>query len=131
MRVVVPGAVIYHLLQPLDRLQGLFRGIVAGGVIITYTLPTGCYVTTPINVNPLPTIIGSTTICQGAPTTLTGSISGGTWVSSNTAAATIDLNSGLISAVALGNTYITYTLPAPTGCSVTEIVTGKNFSDPP
>ena len=97
--------------------SGIVTGIVAGGVIITYTLPTGCNATTPVTINPLPSISGSTNICIGLPSTLTGSITGGTWTSSNTSVATIDLNTGVISAAALGSTFVTYTLP--TGCIAT------------
>jgi uncharacterized protein YjdB len=113
-------------LATVDMNSGVVTGVVAGGVTITYTLPTGCTATTPVTINPLPSISGPNTICIGLPSTLTGNISGGTWTSSNIAAATIDVNTGVMSAVALGSTVITYRLP--TGCIATYNV---SVSPPP
>ncbi|MGX7668975.1 beta strand repeat-containing protein, partial [Flavobacterium pedocola] len=72
----------------------------------------------------VPTIGGTTTICQGSTTQLTGS--GGApaavtpWMSSDTSVATVS-NTGLVSGVAGGNAVITYT--TVNGCIATTTVT--------
>jgi len=96
---------------------GLVTGITASAPTITYTLPvTGCYVTTPFTVNPLPaSITGANVVCAaGATTTLTDATPAGTWTSANPATATITSGSGIVTGGAAGATTITYTLP--TGC---------------
>jgi len=59
-------------------------------------------------ITPPPVIItGTGVVCQGGTTTLTGSVTGGTWSSSNTSVATVDA-AGIITGVAPGTTIITY-----------------------
>ena len=94
----------------------------AGSTNITYTLGTGCYVTTPFTVNQSPTtILGSSTVCAGSTITLSDATTGGTWSSSNTNRATIDPNTGIVSAITNGNTTITYSMPG--SCTTTTVVT--------
>ena len=82
-----------------------------GTSTVTYTLPTGCYVTASFTVNPLPgQITGSMNVCQGATTTLSNSLSGGVWSSGLPAIATVGTGSGIVTGVSAGTTYITYTL---------------------
>ncbi len=101
---------------------GLVSGVAAGTVTITYTLPAGCYVTTPFTVNPTPAAItGTTNVCEGLTTTLANASSGGNWSSSNTSIATVGVTSGIVNGLAAGVATITYTLPA--GCFVTTPVT--------
>jgi uncharacterized protein YjdB len=100
--------------------SGVVTGVVAGIVIISYTLPTGCVTSAAFTVNPLPSISGVTSICLGLPSPLIGNISGGTWSSSNTAVATIGSLSGLISGVTFGTSVVTYLLP--TGCIATTTI---------
>jgi uncharacterized protein YjdB len=100
---------------------GLVTGFIASTVNITYTLSTGCSITAPVTVNPLPNILGTTTVCIGSSSNLTGSIGGGTWTSSNTSVATIDPAFGVVSGITLGTSTIVYTLP--TGCQTTARVT--------
>ena len=76
-----------------------------------------------ITINVSPTVSGPTSVCPGASIALTGTgIPDGTtpWISSNTAAATVD-NLGNVTGVAAGTTTITY-LDA-NGCSDTYVVT--------
>jgi len=101
---------------------GIVTGVAAGTTTITYTLSTGCNATTIVTVNPLPSAItGITNVCAGLTTALSDA-GGGTWVSSNTTAATVNVSTGLVSGLAAGTTTITYTLPT-TGCQTTTAVT--------
>ncbi|WP_282786845.1 PKD domain-containing protein, partial [Flavobacterium croceum] len=61
------------------------------------------------------TISGTNTLCVGSTSTLTASISGGTWASANTAIATVSA-SGVVTAVASGSVSIDYTIPASGAC---------------
>ncbi len=99
---------------------GVVTGVSAGTPNISYTLPTGsCYVIYPITVNPLPAAIGGIlTACPGTSTTLTDA-GGGSWVSNNTAVAT--MAGAVATGVAAGTSTITYTLP--TGCLITATLT--------
>ncbi len=66
-------------------------------------------------------ITGVPTVCIANTTTLSNSATGGTWVSSNSAVATIGSISGIVSGVAAGTSTITYQLGV--GCSPTVVVT--------
>ncbi len=102
--------------------SGIVSGISAGPLTITYTLPTGCYITLPFTVNPLPAAItGTAVVCVASTTTLFDVAPGGSWSSSNTAIAAVTTTSGIVSGVSGGFATITYTLP--TGCFVTRTVT--------
>jgi len=94
---------------------GMVTGMGAGTATISYILPTGCYKTAVMNVNPVPApIMGAASVCQGTGFTLTDASSGGTWSSSNTSVAMIN-GAGSVTGIAPGITAIYYTLP--TGCS--------------
>ncbi len=102
---------------------GVVSGVSSGVADISYTiLSTGCYVTTPVTVNPLPAaIIAATTeFCEGATITLTAPDPGGVWASGGIATATVGSSSGVVTGVTAGSTDITYTLP--TGCWATIAV---------
>ncbi|MCD6011455.1 MAG: surface protein [Flavipsychrobacter sp.] len=102
--------------------SGVVSGVLDGTLIITYTLPTSCFITTPFTVNPLPAgITGTTSVCVGLTTTLANASSGGTWSSSNTAIGTVGAATGVVGGISAGTTTITYTLP--TGCIATTTVT--------
>ena len=107
---------------------GTITGVSAGSAVITYDLPSGCYVTVPVTVNPFPTpIAGPMSICGGSTTTLTDGVPGGTWASSNSSVATIDPSSGLISGLSAGTTTITYGFTG--GCLKTTVVTVNPLPD--
>ena len=100
-------------------------GVVTGGTLgtatITYTLPTGCIMTTTVTTNPLPApITGALTVCVGLTTTLSDITAGGTWSSSNTNAL-VGSNTGIVTGNTGGLSIITYTIP--TGCISTVPVT--------
>ncbi len=90
----------------VDPLNGIVTGVTSGTATITYTLNTGCYVTTAINVV---TISGKRIVCGGDTTTLTYAISGGTWTSANSAVATIGSSSGVVTGISNGTSVISYT----------------------
>ncbi|MDY0907713.1 Ig-like domain-containing protein, partial [Pedobacter sp. CFBP9032] len=96
---------------------GLVTGVAPGTAVITYTNNNGCTRQVTVTVNAIPTITGTTAVCIGSTSQLSGSPTAATnnpWVSSNTAVATIN-NTGLVNSVAVGTTTITYT--NSNGCS--------------
>ena len=102
------------------------KSATAGSQIYTITATTGigCTATANVTVNTsvplLPgTISGATTLCNaGTTTTLTtNGDAGGTWASSNTAFATVDASTGVVTAVATGSVDITYTHNNPAPCT--------------
>jgi uncharacterized protein YjdB len=110
---------------PAVALIGSGTGVVttftAGNSTISYTA-LGCTRTAIYTVNPLPTAIGGTlSVCIGTSSTLTNTVSGGTWTSSNTSIATIGIGSGVVTGISAGTSMITYMLP--TGCSITTSAT--------
>lgn len=101
---------------------GTFRGRNAGTATITCTSSYGCISTLTVTVVALPTISGSLTICAGASTTLTApGYTGGTWLSSNSAIATIGASTGTMSGIAGGTSTISYT--DTNACTATAIAT--------
>lgn len=99
--------------------SGTVTGISSGTVKVTYSLSTGCYTTTVLTVNPTPLITGSSAVCMGHTNTLSASVTGGTWSSSNTSIATVS-SSGVVSGLAIGSAMISYILP--TGCMASTMV---------
>jgi uncharacterized protein YjdB len=101
---------------------GVVNGVSAGTARITYTIGNGCKTTTVVTVNALPgAIAGALKACPGTTTTLSNTTGGGVWNSGNTAVATIDSVSGVVTGIIPGTTIITYTVA--TGCKKTAIVT--------
>lgn len=99
---------------------GVVGGVASGTSTITYTLPTSCYVTQDVSVNPLPSsITGPSAVCAGSTITLADATSGGTWISGATATATV-ASTGDVYGVASGTVTITYQLG--TGCQTTTSV---------
>jgi uncharacterized protein YjdB len=98
--------------------SGIVSGILAGSTTITYSLGSGCAVSTPVTVNAMPgAVAGAGNICAGTTTVLSDAASGGAWSSSNTVVATIS-GFGLVSGISGGTSTITYALP--TGCFVVK-----------
>ena len=108
-------------------------GINPGMTTISYTFPTGCLATTALSVNPLPSaVMGAPVFCSSQSTTLTNTVGGGAWITSDPAVATIDAVTGSASGVAPGTATITYSLGG--GCesvlTVTVITTPLPISGP-
>ena len=77
-------------------------------------------ITIYVTINPLPdagTITGTSSICAGTTTGYSDGISGGTWTSGSTAIATVTSAGGVVSGVAAGSTYITYSVTNSCGTS--------------
>ena len=103
-----------------------YTATLGGTYTAVVTNSSGCSTAsagTVITVNPLPLpITGTLTVCSGATTPLSDGTSGGSWSSSNLAAATAGSGSGLVTGVGTGGvSTISYTLG--TGCYATAVVT--------
>ncbi len=102
--------------------SGMVYGAGSGTAAITYKLSTGCFVTHLVTVTPLPSAItGLSGVCLNSPSTFSSTTTGGTWFSGNTAVATIDPLSGILTTLSPGTATITYSLS--TGCAVDKVVT--------
>ena len=89
---------------------GKVYGVDSGTVLISYQLPTGCYRTFSVTVNPLPgAIMGDSVVCVGSNILLSDASVGGTWTSSLTTIATINSVTGNLYGVDSGTTVVTYT----------------------
>jgi trimeric autotransporter adhesin len=106
---------------------GIATGVSAGTVVITYALTASCVSTAVFTVTAVPSITGTALICAICTSTLTGTPGGGTWTSSNAAAATIGSSSGIVSGVGAGTTTMNYVAG---GCSSTRIVTVNPSTSP-
>ena len=109
--------------------SGVVTGVGAGGTsTIVYTMPGNCTTAVIVTVNPAPSaILGSPVICQGQSETLSNSVGGGVWTSSNTSVATIGSSSGSLSALSGGTTIITY---ISTDCNPVTLVVTVNPVSP-
>ena len=99
----------------------------AGTCDITYTITDGCGAAPvskfrALTINPnvsAGTISGTTSLCIGTTSTYTSDgNAGGSWSSSNTATATINSSSGVLTAVGAGSTDIKYTVSSGCGSPV-------------
>ena len=102
--------------------SGSVTGVIAGTVVITYTLPTGCMITSVETVNPLPSAItGPLAVCASTLSGLSDPTPGGTWSSVSPGVASIGSGTGAVIGLTAGTTVISYTIS--TGCAATAIVT--------
>ena len=101
---------------------GFVSGLVAGTTTISYSVAGGCGTAAVVTVQPTPIAIsGALAVCEGNTGTLTNAATGGTWVSDNTAVATVGSSSGVVNGIAAGTATVTYTVS--TGCSTTAVIT--------
>jgi uncharacterized protein YjdB len=102
----------------VNATTGAVTAVGAGTTNITYTVNTGCgspvsaFKTLTVNPNvSAGTVSGTSPLTAGGNSTYTSNgTSGGTWSSSNNAVATINATTGAVTAIAAGNTNITYTV---------------------
>jgi trimeric autotransporter adhesin len=104
----------------IHSLTRVLTGIGTGTTTITYKVSAGCYSTTVASVNAaVANITGTLVLCEGVGTSdLDNVTSGGTWSSSNTAIATINATTGVVSGLDNGTTTVSYVLSA--GCYKTS-----------
>ncbi len=103
---------------------GVVRGVAQGTAVVLYTITnaTGCasVANRNVNVSASPVVVATTgvnTVCVGATSQLsnTSSLAGGStaaWSSSNTAIATVDVNTGKVTGISAGTATIYYTVTA-------------------
>jgi len=97
---------------------GALTGTITASAVVTYTLPTGCYKTTPVNLLPLPApIVGDTLLCAPTTTTLSD-LYPGTWTSAPASIASVGSTTGIVTGHAYGSAIISFTNPY--GCYVTS-----------
>ncbi len=98
---------------------GVITGVTPGTVNITFTLPTTCYITTSLIVNPVPpTITGASSVCEGGSTiALANALSGGSWSTSDATKATVGMITGIVTGVAAGSVDISYNR---LGCAISK-----------
>lgn len=105
----------------INASTGVLTGLSQGTATVSYSFTTGCRVTAIVSIQAAPAAIaGTAQVCNGFTTQLSHAVSAGTWVSGATGIASIS-GSGLVSANAVGNASVTYTLPS--GCTVFKTVT--------
>jgi uncharacterized protein YjdB len=101
---------------------GVVTANAAGNTTIAYTTGAGCVATFALSVTASPSAIGGTkTVCVGSATTLTNSVSGGTWSSSDPSKGSINAVTGVVTGLAPGVTSVVYSTGA--GCPASTIVT--------
>ncbi len=107
----------------INATTGMMTGVSVGNATITYLLGSGCQITAQATINAAPAAItGPSSVCFDAVTTVNCTPGGGTWSSSNVAAATINSSTGEVTGVAPGTTILTYT-HAVSGCLSTRVQT--------
>ena len=100
---------------------GIVTGVSAGTDTIMYAVTNSCGTATvshTITVYPAPapgSISGASVICAATTTALTNSATGGAWSSSASAIAIVG-STGIVSGIAAGTTFISYTVT--TGCGI-------------
>ena len=101
--------------------NGTLTTINTGEATVIYTLSNndgGCQDSIKITVQPLPdagSLSGNNQICLGSQTTLTPSITGGTWSVSNDTIASVD-QQGNVLGISIGTVLVNYTLTSENGC---------------
>jgi uncharacterized protein YjdB len=107
----------------VNATTGVVTGVASGTSVVSYTTGSGCAATKVVTVNAAPAAItGTLALCPGNTSTLSSATgSPVSWTSSNTSVATINSSTRVVTAVAAGNTTITYTVGS--GCYTTAVVT--------
>ncbi len=99
---------------------GVVSGVRAGTAVISYTLPSGCMTADTFTVYPSPpAITGATTVCLGATSAMSDTLSGGVW-STPGGVVTVDAGTGSVTGTSTGSATITYTTTG--GCMAAKTV---------
>ncbi|MBX2905993.1 MAG: Ig-like domain-containing protein [Taibaiella sp.] len=113
--------------------SGVLTGVASGTATITYTSGAGCVRTGTATVNGAPaagSIGGPSTVIIGHTIALGGTVSGGTWSSSNTSVATVGSSSAVVLGVSAGTVDITHTLTNSCGSSFATYAVTVNAATP-
>ena len=114
----------------IDAATGIINGVALGTSTITYTSSAGCSITSVLTVSALPpAITGTLSVCEGATTTLSDATTGGTWVGPGGSVVLVGVSTGIVTGLSAGTGTVTYR--APTGCSVTAVVTVNTLPPAP
>jgi len=100
--------------------SGIVGGVTPGTALISYVLPNGCYASITVVVHGLP-ITGGDVVDVGSTITLGYPVSVGSWASGNTAVATVDAVTGVVTGVSPGTAMISYNITSE--CRVLHAVT--------
>jgi uncharacterized protein YjdB len=107
--------------------SGNVTSVSGGATTISYTLTNICGSTAAtailqveLPLTPPTTIVGITSVCAGATTSLSDMVSGGVWSSDNTAIAVSGVT-GIITGVSAGSTVISYTIGNSCGYTSTSV----------
>ena len=114
----------------VDPFSGVVAGVSFGSATITYTVTNtfGCStaVTAPVSVLPsasVPAISGTPTACLGSSVSFSDAAAGGIWSSTNTAVATVNPATGVVTTVGAGLDTIVYTVTVSAGCTGVAVYT--------
>ncbi len=110
---------------------GIVRGVTGGVVTISYSVSSACgtvVATKTVTVTATPSvsaISGATSICLSSSSTYTDATSGGGWISSNTAVATVN-SGGVVTGVGAGTATLTYFVTNSCGTATTTKLISVN-----
>jgi len=110
---------------------GVVTGVSTGTDTIKYSLSNSCgtsVMTLVVTIGTIPSvasITGTTTVCTGSTTILHDSTTGGTWSSSNTSVATINVD-GAVTGISTGTDTIKYTVSNSCGATVKTVIVTVN-----
>lgn len=99
---------------------GVVTGIAGGVATISYSLPSSCGITTVtqavtvITAPYVPALVGPSSVCAGANITLTDSVVGGLWSSTDPAIASVSAT-GVVSGISAGTANIYYAVSSSCG----------------
>jgi uncharacterized protein YjdB len=108
---------------------GIVSGVAAGTATISYSVGCGSPATIIVTVSATPSagsISGPAMVNTGASVTLSGSIVGGTWSSSDPDVASVS-STGLVTGLAAGTATISYTVSGSCGSSTATRIITVNF----
>ncbi len=102
---------------------GLSAGTYTGTLIVTNSnynfQSSGIEISIVVNSPNTGILSGTQEVCLNGSTTLTSTVSGGTWSSSNPGVATIDNSTGEVTGISAGTVTMSYTVTDINGCSKT------------